>query len=325
MQPPRSSTPTNAQRPRWSVPWFAAELESLLAVIAAALDENGTLIEANAGFLRLIKAEGVQPIGGPAAKFFSQPDFATLVHAHSGADAEIHRGLLTMSNDLGQYRTLRARVWRVNSQVRILAEYDIEELERLNDTVLELNREYADAQLQLAQANVKLRQREAEIVALTLTDPLTDVGNRRRLDQALTTEISRAQRTQQSLCACMADLDHFKRVNDTYGHEVGDKVLAAFGRLLRRETRATDIVTRFGGEEFVVLMPHTDLEHGLATAERIRGAFASFRIEPMSIPVTASFGVAELGPGEQGEPLIRRADKALFAAKEAGRNRVVAG
>ena len=66
------------------MPWFAAELESLLAVIAAALDENGTLIEANAGFLRLIKAEGVQPIGGPAAKFFSQPDFATLVHAHSG-------------------------------------------------------------------------------------------------------------------------------------------------------------------------------------------------------------------------------------------------
>jgi len=241
------------------------------------------------------------------------------------ADAEIHRGLLTMSNDLGQYRTLRARVWRVNTPVRILAEYDIAELERLNDTVLELNREYADAQFQLAQANVKLRQREAEIVTLSLTDPLTGVGNRRRLDQALTTEISRAQRTQQSLCACMADLDHFKRVNDTYGHEVGDKVLAAFGQLLRRETRATDIATRFGGEEFVVLMPHTDLEHGLATAERIRGAFASYRIEPMSIPVTASFGVAELGPSEQAEALIRRADKTLFVAKEAGRNRVVAG
>jgi len=241
------------------------------------------------------------------------------------ADAEIHRGLLTMSNDLGQYRTLRARVWRVNTRVRILAEYDIAELERLNDTVLELNREYADAQFQLAQANVKLRQREAEIVTLSLTDPLTGVGNRRRLDQALTTEISRAQRTQQSLCACMADLDHFKRVNDTYGHEVGDKVLAAFGQLLRRETRATDIATRFGGEEFVVLMPHTDLEHGLATAERIRGAFASYRIEPMSIPVTASFGVAELGPSEQAEALIRRADKTLFVAKEAGRNRVVAG
>jgi len=307
------------------VPWFAPEIEPLLAVTAAELDENGTLIEANAGFLRLIEAEGARAIGSSAARFLSQPDFATLVRAKSGADGEIYRGLLTMSNDSGQYRTLRARVWRGNTRLLILAEYDIEELERLNDKVLELNRECADAQFQLAQANLKLRQREAEIVAISLTDALTGVGNRRRLDQALTIEVSRAQRTRQSLSAFIADVDHFKRVNDTYGHEVGDKVLAAFGELLRRQTRPTDIVTRFGGEEFVVLMPHTDLEHGLATTERIREAFASSRVEPIPVSVTASFGVAELGPREQGKSLIRRADKALFAAKELGRNRVVAG
>jgi two-component system, cell cycle response regulator len=89
---------------------------------------------------------------------------------------------------------------------------------RLNHTVLERNHEYAEAQLDLAHINHKLQQREAQIVASSLTDPLTGVGNRRRLEQALAAEISRANRTGTRLCAIMADLDHFKRVNDTYGH-----------------------------------------------------------------------------------------------------------
>ena len=112
----------------------------------------------------------------------------------------------------------------------------------------------------------------------------------------------------------MADLDHFKRVNDTYGHEAGDKVLAAFSDLLRRCTRATDVVARFGGEEFVVLMPATDLAQASAIAERIRGEFAACRVEPLPDPVTASFGVAQLAAGEQGPALLRRADGALARA-----------
>jgi diguanylate cyclase (GGDEF)-like protein len=123
----------------------------------------------------------------------------------------------------------------------------------------------------------------------------------------------------------MADLDHFKRVNDIYGHEAGDKVLAAFGELLRRCTRLTDVVARFGGEEFVVLMPNTDLDHALATAERIRKVLASTRVEPLPDPITVSVGVAEFAAAEQGDALLRRVDKALFEAKQSGRNRVVAG
>jgi two-component system cell cycle response regulator len=123
----------------------------------------------------------------------------------------------------------------------------------------------------------------------------------------------------------MADLDHFKRVNDIYGHEAGDKVLAAFGELLRGCTRATDVVARFGGEEFVVLMPNTDLKHALATAERIRKVLASTRVEPLPDPITVSVGVAELAAAEQGDALLRRVDKALFTAKQSGRNRVIAG
>jgi two-component system, cell cycle response regulator len=305
--------------------WFAPELEPLLAVAVAALDARGTLIEANAGFLKLIDAVVSQPIGVNVARTFIQPDFATLLRARAGSDGEIYRGLMTIGDYMGRSRSLHGRVWQVDGRLRVLAEYDIEELERLNDTVLELNLEYANAQADLAQVNLKLRQREAQILASSLTDPLTGVGNRRRLEQALAEEVSRAERTGGKLCGFIADLDHFKRVNDTYGHESGDKVLAAFGELLRRGTRATDVVARFGGEEFVVLMPDTCLADGVAIAERIRAAMAACRIEPLPTPVTASFGVAALVAGERGSALLRRADSALYGAKHTGRNRVATG
>lgn len=126
------------------------------------------------------------------------------------------------------------------------------------------------------------------------------------------------------MAAFMADLDHFKQVNDEYGHQAGDNVLAAFGQLLREQTRATDILARFGGEEFVVLLPHTGMAQAVAIAERTREALALLQIEPVPHPVTGSFGVAVLAPGERAEGLIRRRDASLYAAKDAGRNRVVA-
>ena len=304
------------------MPWFATELDQVLAVAMATVDGQGTLLEANAGFLRLIRVEKSRPAGAHVARFFIQPDFPTLAGLQADEDGTIYRGLLTIGEYIGPTRTLRAHIWRINGSLRLMAEYDLEELERLNDTILSLNREYAKAQLDLAQINLKLQQREAQITAASLTDPLTGVGNRRRLEQALVTEIGRADRTGAKLCAFMADLDHFKLVNDDHGHEVGDKVLVAFGDLLRQRTRATDIVARFGGEEFVVLMPNTDLANAFAIADRIRESFAGSAIEPLANPVTASFGLAEMAPGEEGNELLRRADAALYEAKHSGRNRV---
>lgn len=307
------------------MPWFSPYFEPLLAVATATLDQNGTLIEANAGFLRLIAIEGQQPIGALVNHFFQQPEFAALTRAQTNVDGQIFSGLMTIGDRMVRTWSLQARVWRVDAQIRLLAEYDIEELMKLNDAVLKLNHDYADAQFQLAQTNVKLQQREAQIVVLSLTDQLTGVGNRRRLDQAIATEISRANRSGEKCSAIMVDLDHFKKVNDTYGHKSGDKVLASFGHLLRREVRATDIVTRFGGEEFVVLMPNTNLEEAIAVADRIRDAQAANSIDPLGSPVTASFGVVELAAGEQSDALLSQLDKALYSAKRSGRDCVVAG
>ncbi len=217
-------------------PWFGPYVAPLLAVAAATVDEDGALIEANRGFLRLIMAEQGQATGRRVARFFRQPDFATLVGAAADADGKVYHGLLTIEDDAGRTRSLRARVWRAGKRLRILAEYEIEELEGLYDKVLEFNRDYAAAQLRLAQTNLQLQQREAQILGASLTDPLTGVGNRRRLDQALAAEVGRVERTGEALCAFIADLDHFKRINDAYGHEAGDDALATSGGLLRRET-----------------------------------------------------------------------------------------
>jgi len=299
------------------------QLQPLLAVVAARLNRDGTLLEANAGFQRIMNLTARDPRGEHAAHFFVQPSFAALLGEADGA-GETYHGLITLGDEAGGMRTLRGRVWRLAETLTVIAEYDIDELERLNAKVLELNADYANTQLELAQTNLKLQQREAQIIALTLTDPLTNLGNRRRFDQALATEISRSRRTGATLSAFMADLDHFKRVNDDFGHEAGDELLVAFAGMLRRQTRGTEIVARIGGEEFVVLMPHTDLGQGMAIAERIRGMTTAVRIASMPHGVTASFGVAELAVGEDESGFMRRVDKALYEAKHSGRDRVVA-
>lgn len=171
-----------------------------------------------------------------------------------------------------------------------------------------------------------LLQRQAEIVRLSLTDALTGVANRRRLDEQLETDLNRVRRYGGNLSLALADLDHFKQVNDTHGHEIGDCVLKAFVDVMKRHVRDTDLIARLGGEEFVIVMPQSDCYAAEALAERIRAELARTRIAPLAQYVTVSFGIAELLPEDSTASLLRRTDQALYRAKTAGRNRsVIAG
>ena len=153
-------------------------------------------------------------------------------------------------------------------------------------------------------------------------DPLTGLGNRRKFDETFAIEINRMQRHGGKLCIMMADIDHFKKINDRYGHGVGDEVLVQFGELLCLLVRPTDIVARIGGEEFVVLMQHTELWKAVVMAERLRTSLADRHVGSLKEPVTVSIGVAELEEGEGRESVLRRADQALYDAKRSGRNKV---
>jgi len=173
----------------------------------------------------------------------------------------------------------------------------------------------------VANAESVRRQRNATV------DGLTGLYNRRWLEEFLPRLVSRAQRAGQPLSLAMFDIDHFKRLNDTRGHVVGDHVLAEVARVARRRFRPGESVVRYGGEEFTVVLPDTDLEGAWRAADRLRQALASTGIalpDGSHIPpVTVSGGVAERRAGESGTDLLDRADQALYRAKAAGRDQVL--
>ncbi|MGC8119674.1 sensor domain-containing diguanylate cyclase [Marinobacter sp. VGCF2001] len=212
------------------------------------------------------------------------------------------------------YRINRERWRRQQAQEHAL------DIQRQANLTLETRvRERTEA---LEQANERLR-------AISLTDGLTHVANRRRFDEKLDVEWNRALRHDQELSLIMLDIDHFKRVNDHFGHLVGDDCLVALAELLVNEVRRSgDLVARYGGEEFAVLLPATDLAGARQVAETLRQMVAQTPVDTgetrAPVCLTISLGVATLTPDQQGasQELIRRADEALYAAKAGGRNQV---
>ncbi len=169
-------------------------------------------------------------------------------------------------------------------------------------------------------------RREARVLARRLereamTDPLTGIGNRRMFNRLLEKEWHRCQRHGSALSLVLFDVDHFKRINDRWGHPKGDAVLRSLAALIERQLRGCDTVCRWGGEEFAVLLPETDADGAWKLAERLRRAAED--AELAGLRVTISLGAAQCAPGERIPEWIARADRALYAAKQAGRNRAV--
>ena len=162
---------------------------------------------------------------------------------------------------------------------------------------------------------------EEKALKLAKTDVLTGLANRLELDSVLSQEIEKCRRFQRPLCIIMIDLDHFKQVNDICGHLTGDKCLIKVAQVLKRHSRVVDTVGRWGGEEFIIICPETDLDGTLRLAEKCRHL-----IEETMFPdvnhITASLGVNAFIDGDTLESLINRADQALYKAKASGRNRV---
>jgi diguanylate cyclase len=173
----------------------------------------------------------------------------------------------------------------------------------------------------------ELRERLAEAKREAGTDPLTGAANRRRLEEVLAAEATREDGAPFSLL--LLDIDSFKGFNDRYGHQVGDQALRLMARLLVEMVKGGDLVARFGGEEFAVVLPETGLAHALALAEKIRARLATQRVRLRRDgrtleAITISVGVAEFRPGERLEDLVARTDEALYRAKRGGRDRVEA-
>ncbi|MGE3246446.1 MAG: PleD family two-component system response regulator [Beijerinckiaceae bacterium] len=173
-----------------------------------------------------------------------------------------------------------------------------------------------------------LRDNVQASIELALTDALTGLHNRRYLENHLAAMLDHSVKNGRNLVMAILDIDHFKMVNDSYGHDAGDEVLKGFAERVKRVVRGADLMCRLGGEEFVVVMPETNLALAQTIAERIRG---SVQAEPFTIdggaraiPVTVSIGLAQTTPDADPDALFRRADRALYRSKNEGRNRVTA-
>ena len=155
---------------------------------------------------------------------------------------------------------------------------------------------------------------------LASTDPLTKVLNRRKFDEMAQFEFDKAKRYKRPLSFIIIDIDDFKKINDKYGHQVGDKVLIAVADEIKKNIRKTDIFARFGGEEFVILAPETDIAGAKRLAEKLRKIIENMSVEPVK-QITASFGATEVKESDKSiDDLYRRADKALYDAKDSGKN-----
>lgn len=184
------------------------------------------------------------------------------------------------------------------------------------------------AMLRIKELQGELEEKNRELARLSISDGLTGLYNHRHIQEVVHEEFERAKRTREPLSVVMFDLDHFKRVNDTYGHQVGDRVLQEMARILRSTAREIDKLGRYGGEEFIAVLPDTGIDDAVTFAERVRERverhpFDVGRGQPIHLTVSAGVATYPHPAVYNPKTLIHRADQALYAAKNAGRNRVM--
>ena len=202
---------------------------------------------------------------------------------------------------------------------RLMVFRDITERKQVEKSLRRANDKLQGQLIEIGLLQSKLREQ-------AIRDPLTNLFNRRYLEETLDRELSRAGRENYPICIIMMDIDHFKRVNDTYGHEAGDLVLKAISEALSEHSRRGDFACRYGGEEFVVVMPNINLETAYERAENLRQSLNLLRVpyEYYSLSVTISMGIASYPEhGQERTSLLRAADQAMYAAKEAGRDHIL--
>ncbi|MGB5867623.1 MAG: transporter substrate-binding domain-containing protein [Arcobacteraceae bacterium] len=183
------------------------------------------------------------------------------------------------------------------------------------------NRKITRTNTLLIEAKKDIEQKNKELEKLAITDKLTNIYNRRKLDEMLEHELNRSQRFKHTFAVVILDIDFFKKVNDTFGHQEGDKVLIQIANILKTHIRKTDIVGRFGGEEFVIICPESHQENVYNLIEKIRLYIENYTFENIG-NITASFGITMLQENDTEEALLKRADDALYKAKNNGRNQV---
>ena len=243
-------------------------------------------------------------------------NIANLIQSHLEANGRYSDSLAQADHGL----IPTANPEKVRAIVRLLIDANEKMRSETND--LSANLEKSRSQV------ASLRSKLVEAQAIGMRDSLTSLGNRRSFDSNLAKEIAEARARGTEMCLMMGDLDHFKKVNDNYGHPFGDRVLKYFAELLSKHIKDSDIAARLGGEEFAVILPQTTLESATRLTDQIRSRleaqqWMNAQSGQLFSKITASFGIVRLGETDDLETLVKRADTMLYEAKRAGRNRII--
>ncbi len=298
----------------------AASMEKAAAFLAAVRNDGGAfdwqLCMAAQGRMALLHCMGFSD---------GKQLWIILARTQAAAARVLEEMSLVQNEQTGMLRAALKYASQISSSDRSKAQF--EELTGLCNDLGRTQRELAQRNAELEALKVKLEIKQAELIAanarldaLATMDVLTGIANRRAFGARLESECARSKREHSPLSLIMLDVDHFKSLNDTYGHQAGDEILKLMGALLSSTSRTTDLVARYGGEEFAVILANADQTAAKEAAERLRG-----RIEAARWPhraVTVSAGIASWGSGgDSASELVRRADQALYFSKEHGRNR----
>ncbi len=205
----------------------------------------------------------------------------------------------------------------------LLGEFTFTSAEDALNKISQLNQELDNKSRELTKKNRELKKAKARVEKVMRTDKLTKLANRRAFMEFLKKTLAQSRRYDNNLTIIMLDLDNFKEINDSYGHPVGDQVLRKVGDILAENVREGDMAARFGGDEFIILMPQTAAAEAVNMAHRIRKKVKSINLSAVKKPPTLSLGITEFKGEESAEDLLNRADKAMYEAKQAGKDKII--
>jgi diguanylate cyclase (GGDEF)-like protein len=291
-------------------------------VFALLLSPDGTIRERNRAAQRIFPANLAESTVPKLWDYLVLSDSEhlrrKLSESESANDASF---LLNLAEGDQSPVTWEARLLRCDGYFLLLATEERRRDALFQNEILRITNDLSIAVREFAQKNRELKNANETIEKLARIDGLTGLANRRILEETLPREAARANRLNESLSVIFVDVDHFKPINDEFGHDAGDQVLAQLGNIFKSQLRSYDLAARFGGDEFVLLLPGTTRDGAIVIAERIRAGVGTLAFPEYPRQVTVSIGIAALGIGETGEELVAHADEALYRAKGKGGNR----
>jgi diguanylate cyclase len=302
--------------------WVSGQLAIVMEVINHPLTQE-RITQAERSFKEVIYKQSMLKHGLREAK----TTFKRLISVFVERLSEMSTSTTGYHDRIENYATRLERAQGLSDLQNIVADL-VSDTRGVQVDMMRHRDEIVDARKQAEQAEERVRQLEAELEHVSeqvREDQLTGTLNRRGLDDAMQREIARAQRKRTPLCVAILDLDNFKKLNDTYGHQAGDDALVHLANVVRNTLRPTDTVARFGGEEFVIVFAETDVKPAVDVMKRLQRELTKkfFLHDNERLLITFSAGVAALKEGESQEAVLARADKAMYQAKLQGKNRVV--